>query len=776
MAASKKSKSAAVDGLFEKAQADISSAANYMTEYKETWSQAGQMYRGERVNIGYQSQMGQNLSDPMTYNNIETNIANTFGSKPRMMYLPTRLEQQIETRALNQMADYTWDKNDMSLEIIPFGRELFITGNATFWSTWDYETDWIKTERKSINDCLFDPNATSYRNWRFAGYRYLTTKDEAKQVKRYDAESDEWVPKYDPNMIDKIPTWTNGQDGELDKEIKDCYEGSQVDGEAKKDQFEIVLLYYVKGKYAGKVIEVANRTLSLYEGDSVFQKKGEKRKVHCAQFNEDGTPKTEPDNMPDGTPNPKAGQPVFKMEEQELPEIKPFVPVAFQRNTIDGSLLFGIGEVEPNADNQELLNDTITQKRDNVTQNINSMILVDPKFKSMIPVLKNVPNAVYALPPGAVEFVQKPDMTGAADLEIQRIKESMRNTAAIDEVTAGLAPEHRSTATQITQQLGQANQRFSIKLQGLENEAFKQLADIWFKLFRIFVTEEQVIRVAGRKGVEWLKLDPDMYWGEYEPKVTLDQNAKQMRDDEIKRIEGVANILMNNPYVDQKELTRIVTTRLLEYDDDEADSLIVKDSDLVPQGPPQGQPQGQVPPGMGAMPMGPQQSGPQMPGVPNMPNGQLPANPVAMAALAKALGSSSDNQGPKTIQERIIESIDYADLPEDAKQQVLSQQLGINSSMASPTQQDFNLKAMQIQHDQRKQDLVEGQAMTKAALDAHSALLQTADQQHKQALDVSQHTLDAQNQGFTQDQQTQNTAFEHDMAKREAKAAARNSK
>ena len=758
MAASKKTKSPKVDGLFEQGQADITSASNYLTEYKATWSQAWQMYRGERVNIGYQSQMGQNLSDPQTYNNIETNIANTFGTKPRMTYLPTRLEQQKETRALNQMADYTWDKNDLSLEIIPFGRELFVTGNATFWNTWDSETDWIKVERKAINDCLFDPNATSSKNWRFGGYRYLTTKDEAKAIKRYDPDTDSWVPKYDDGVIDKLPTWTNGENGELDKALKDCYEGSQVDGEAKKDQFEIAVLYYVRGKYAGKVIEIANRSTSLYEGDSVFQKAAETPTVHVAQYNEDGTPQVEPDQLPDGTQNPKAGQPIFKLQKMKIPAIKPFVPVAFQRDIIDGSLLYGMGEVEPNADNQELLNDTITQKRDNVTQNINSMILLDPKFKDLLSKLKNVPNAVYAVPPGAVEFVQKPDMTGAADVEIQRIKESMRNTAAIDEVTAGLAPEHQSTATQINQQLGQANQRFSIKLQGLENEVFKQLADIWFKLFRIFCDEEQVIRIAGRKGVDWLKLDPDMYWGEYEPKVTLDQNARAQRDDEIKRIEGVANILMNNPYVDQKELTRIVTTRLLEYDDDEAETLMVKDSDLMAKGVPtnNGMPQGAVPPGMGAMPQG-APTGPQMPGVPNMPNGQLPANPVAMAALAKAMGASPDNQGPKTIQERIIESIDYADLPEDAKQQVLSQQLGIQSNMASPTQQDFNLKAMQLQHDQMKQD------------DAR------AKQAHDILLGAAQHANDTQQQVFSQDQQSQNSAFEQQMAKDEQQAAVRNS-
>lgn len=718
------------EGLAEQAELDIASAMAYMQgTYTSKWTQFWQLYRGERVKIGYHSQSGVDSFDPQTYNNVETNVANVFGSKPRVVYLPTKLEQQKETRVLNQMFDYTWDRNDISLEIIPAGRELFITGNFTFWDTW--EDDWIKSKRVSIRDCIFDPNASSKETMRFGGYRYLTSLDALKEVKHYDADADDWMGKY--KDLDKIQVWTNGVNEDLDRQLKDCYEGSTLDGEAKKNQVEISLLYYVKGPHKGKMVEMANRSVCIYESDSPFQKKAEKRSVHVAQYAQDGTPTLDENKKP-----------VFKKQEMEIPAIEPFIPCWFQRNIIDGSLLFGMGEVEPNLDQQELLNDTITQKRDNVTANINNMTFIDPKFKDMITKVKNIPNSVYAIPPDAVKFAEKPDMTAAADVEITRLKESMRTTAAIDEVTAGLAPDHQSTATQINQQINQGGMRFKLKLQSLENEGFKQAADNWYKMFRIFVTEEQIIRITGRKGVEWLKLNPDYFWGNYESKVTLDQNAKAQRDDEIKRIESISNILMNNPYVDQKELTRIITTRLLEFDDDEADTIMVKDDDLVAKPPAAGQ----VQPGMAP-------GGPQMPGVPNMPNGQLPANPAAMAAIAKALGDAQPgNQGPKTIQERIIETIDYADLPEDAKKEVLSQQLGIESNMASPTQQDFNLKAMQLQHDQTKHDLTKAQADHKALLDTHGALLK-----EHQAL------LSHQNQEFTQGQQVE-------QAKREAKRPA----
>jgi uncharacterized protein HemX len=163
---------------------------------------------------------------------------------------------------------------------------------------------------------------------------------------------------------------------------------------------------------------------------------------------------------------------------------------------------------------------------------------------------------------------------------------------------------------------------------------------------------------------------------------------------------------------------------------------------------------------MAAMPQGAPQ-GPQMQGIPNMPNGQMPANPAAMAALLKASGAgAADNQGPKTIQERIIESIDYNDLPEDAKQQVLSEQLGINSNMASPMQQELHLKAMQMQMDQHKHDLALSQHAHQQTKDQHDALLK----QHEALLKTHAANLSAQNQEFSQGHQTAEQKFNQKMA------------
>lgn len=653
--------------LLDQAKADIASAWEYVKSgYAPKWDDAWKLYNGESVDSKY-SGISKSF-DPITRNVVETNVANVFGNKPRVAYLPTMLEQQKETKVLNQMFNYTWDKNNLSYHIIPFGRSLYVTGNATIWSTWDMDTDWIKAETIAIRDCIFDPNARNPWEMRYGGYRKLVMKEDLETVEMI--VDGKHVPKY--KNLDKIPTWTNGTDKESDKQLKDCYTGSFLDGNAKMGQLELVTLYYVRGKNRGKVIEVANRSVIVYEGDSPFQKPEEKREVHCAQFDEKGQPILD-----------EMKKPVLKKEQMTDPRIDPFIPVAFQRDTVDESLLYGTGEIEPIADLQEQLNDTINLKRDNFTHNINNQWTIDPKFKDQIPKIKNIPNSIYSLPAGALMPLQKLDMTGSADVEILRIKNSIRETSAMDEVVEGSQAKANTTATQINQQMNQAGQRFAIKLQGLENEAFHSLSDQWFKLFRIFVTEKQVIRITGRRGIDWLTLDPDLYWGSYEPKVTLEQNAKAMAQDEIKRIEGAANILLNNPYVDQKEMTRIIAQKLFQYDDDEADSILVKDEDMQgAQGAPQGLPQG-----MPAMPQGG--------AFPTMPNGQLAANPSAMPA---------PEAGPEPFnpQQRIIETINFKDLPEDAKQAVLRDQLQIESTMPSPTQQAINAQGLQLHAAQQK--------------------------------------------------------------------------
>jgi hypothetical protein len=476
----------------------------------------------------------------------------------------------------------------------------------------------------------------------------------------------------------------------------------------------------VKGPFAGQVIELANRMTPIYEDDSPFQRKAHKKTVQIARRDEKGECIEDPN-----------GNPVFDSKSVIIPEIRAFIPDAFQRDYVDGTMLYGMGEVEPISDLQELLNDTVNQVRDNVTHLINARGFVDPKYKDIIPKIKNVPNSLYAIPPAALVWEQKPDTTAAGYAEIQRIKEDIRSVSAIDEVTAGLRPDGKHTATEINTQINQAGQRFGITLQGLENEGYQDLAEKTFYMIQLFVTDQKLLRISGRQGTEWLEYNPDSYWGDYQPVCQLDQNAKAQNADEIKRIQSAAQFLVNNPYVDQKEVTKIIATRLFQFDEDEAEQILVKDMPDMDQLKAQG--------------------------------AQLTASGQAPAAPGQMPNNPQGNQGSRTIQERIIESIDFADLPEDAKHQMLAQ-LGIQSQMASPTQQQINAQGLKLQNDQRATEL-------KTATDLHKTLTghEVATKSHH--LEVAKAVTQQQQQQEQADQQQQNYESEQAQQPQEAEVA-----
>ncbi len=101
----------------------IKSWNNYVRDhYYEIWEECWKAYRGERTRVNYAAPNATSTVDPMIYNLVETNVAQVFGPKPRTIYMPTCPEQTPETRVINQMSDYTWDRNLMSSQMITAGR------------------------------------------------------------------------------------------------------------------------------------------------------------------------------------------------------------------------------------------------------------------------------------------------------------------------------------------------------------------------------------------------------------------------------------------------------------------------------------------------------------------------------------------------------------------------------------------------------------------------------------------------------------------------------
>lgn len=663
-----KPKQSKIDPL-EMVVKDYQSAINYLqSTYWDDWDDYWRLYNGEDVDdlVGYQGTS--QAWDPMTFSTIETILANIYGSKPRFSFLATMEDQEKDTKILNSLMDYYWECNNMSSTIIPFGREVLIVGNAVLFVGWNKDRPEIK--HIPIRDTFFDPTARSLEDARYCGYRRLTSLSGLKKETMYDAESDSMVPKY--KNLDQVRTFTDGVDEQTDKELKDAYHGSTVGGEAKKDQVEV--LYYIT---KDKVIEVANRSQVIYEEDNPFQR--ESRTATVVKTDEDTGQQTK--------------------VKVDIPAVESFMPVVLQRNYIDGSLLYGKGEVEPIAATQAYLNDTIRQKSDNVSLNLDEVKTIDPAYADLIPQIQSGAGVIIPIPKDAIGVLPKMDMSRSADGEIARAKQSIREATGSDEVVRGVKQDSaNTTATEINAQLNQAGQRFAMKIQGLENEGYKQLADILFKFTQIFVTADQVVRIVGDKGIEWAKLNPDMYWGSYEPVVELESNIKAQDQKKQQDAIQMLTVLRGDPMVNQKELYSRSFQAAFNIDEDEAQLLIAnQDPSMDPSM-------------MGGQPGMP---GQQPQGAPPPPTSTTPTGQVHESAdLVKLYQATSDQQ----LQAQIVQA------------------LGFQPSDPATTPPDPNVAdkqvtaALKIQQAQHLQEMDQAKHGHQVTMD-HASIIQQAQQQ-----------------------------------------------
>jgi hypothetical protein len=139
-----------------------------------------------------------------------------------------------------------------------------------------------------------------------------------------------------------------------------------------------------------------------------------------------------------------------------------------------------------------------------------------------------------------------------------RIKDEMRRATAADEVIQGVTQDKgRVTATEVNATLNSASQRFTTKLNTLENEGYAQLGRIMFKLIQIFVTQEMAVRIVGPEGTTWKDFNPNDYTGEYEPRVSLETNRKVAKAEEGQKFMQVHTVYANSPLINQKEMARL---------------------------------------------------------------------------------------------------------------------------------------------------------------------------------------------------------------------------
>lgn len=515
------------DSTLAEVMKDFNKARSYISgHYEKIWSECFKAYNSIRTRQGYVGVANEFV--PETFAIVESLKAAIAGTKPKFKYLPLTEEQEQDTTTLNALVDFYWSCNNMTEKMLNWVGDMIIYGNGIFMVSWENGRPLI--QHIPLSDFFVDPAATHMNRPeepgypRYAGYRFLTSLKQLKAEKEVDPETGEVRGKY--KNLDVISLGT--QDDNMDKDRKEMYIGSTFGRNAISEQVEVITYYTQYRK-----VMIANRGTVIYDGENPY---------HKAEDSVDTAVEI------DGE--------VVKGK-HKIPEIKGFLPFAILRNYVDSSLFFARGDVEVILPAQEALNDTASQKRDNVAYVLNNMWQIDPRFKHMAEQIESSPGAVFPIPKGALSPIEKNDISPSADGEIERLRQQMRNATGADAAVQGVAQKFsRTTATEVQAQLQQASMRFTTKVQNLEDEGFAQLARIIYKMIQIFVDTETAVRIVGKKGVEWQTYKPGTYQGEYEPRVVLEATMDAEAAALSQAMQVAAQFSLGNPLVNQEAFLR----------------------------------------------------------------------------------------------------------------------------------------------------------------------------------------------------------------------------
>lgn len=546
-----KKEPAVKDPILDKVIDDFDAAWDYCkSAWHERWSNNYKLYHNERVKRGY---LGiSDTFDPMTYSTAETLTSALFGIKPKFNFLSPREKQDQKTDVLNSALDYFWDKDQWSIKVINTGRGFFIRGTAIDYFYWDKDHPCMINV--PLRDFFIDPAASSIENARYMGRRYLTSIEELEsfEVVDLDAEADEdgnhpmkkkyTIPKDFNKSESTAPTGNGGTDKPTDKQEKDMFYGTTLTGK-KGDQVEVIEYWTNDNVYS-----VLNREHVIEDEENYFKSKA----------------KANGDTYPTG-----------------------LMPFAAARNVVDESLFYAKGDVDWIADLQEDLNDNKNQTKDAVTDIINQMYTLDPKYGDQIETVENLPGAVYPFEKDALMPILKGRVPSEAFIEADNTKTAIRETTASNEVVKGASQTGtgKTTATEIQAQIAGAGQRTSLKITQIENEYFHRIARIVFQMMRLYITEPMMVRILGKDGARWEEYNPEEFKdGEYEPRVQLDITIENQKQEEAAQAKEMMAAFIGDPDVNQLELKKLALAKGFHLDPDEVE-LLMQPNPLPPEEP-----------------------------------------------------------------------------------------------------------------------------------------------------------------------------------------------
>jgi hypothetical protein len=512
---------------------DFKAAWDYTSgSWHKRWEDNYKLYNNQRVSVGY---VGiSNVFVPMTSSTVDALTSGLYGAKPKIEFVPPMDKADQQTDQLNAKLDEYWERDQWSLKIPETGKFKFMLGTAVDYFCWDIDHPVLI--HVPIRDFFIDPMASTLENARFMGRRYLTTKDELESFEIVDPATGEMVKKY--KNLDRVNDYKNPD--YTDKEQKDMWYGSTI---TKPEDDQVECLEYWR---EDRVITVANRCAVIEDTENYYKAKG---KANGNQY------------------------------------AKGIMPFADDRDIVDPSLFYAKSTVDTIAGQQEQLNDLTNQLADALTYVINQQYTIDPKFAHLQGQVRNLPGGTFVAAKDAISPIQRGTIPPDAFLQVQNIKNEIRETTGVNEVVKGAPAEGgKATATEINAQVAGAGQRIGLKVTQLENGYFHRMARIIFAMIRLYVTDVTPVRVNGKDGEVVEDYDPAEFAdGDYEPRIQLDIVIENKKKEAAMNAKEMMAAFLNDPDVNQVWLKKKVLGTGFDLDPDEIEEAFVPNPMQAPQ-------------------------------------------------------------------------------------------------------------------------------------------------------------------------------------------------
>ncbi|RLI55084.1 MAG: hypothetical protein DRP09_11020 [Candidatus Thorarchaeota archaeon] len=549
--------------------------------FKQKWDRFYKMYRSHMTETAYPWQS--KLWVPYSFSTVETLVPRMVSNQPQIDILPREPNDIEYAKIQSQLIDFQWEKMGMNEMMPEVAKGMAMYGTSILKVYWDRQerktmskvlvdelnpelghieeeveevfADNPAVENVDLIDFFWDPRGIDIESCRWVAHRmYRTQKHLEEQQKRGIYKNVKLVKGTGLSYEDDQKSMRRGV---LGVAIPD-----DVTDPGKKEDLIELIEYWEDDR----VVTVANRSIIIREEDNPY----------------------------------KHGK-------------KPFVRIVDQ--AVQHEFL-GIGELEPIESLQYELNDRRNQRMDNVTLALNRGWLVEEGSGVDEDELVSEPGfVVHAHDKDKVEQMTTPDVTASSYQEETLIKADIQQATGVSDFTRGVGSDAlaNDTATGISLIQEAGNARFRLKIKNLEM-GIQKIGQMMVSLNEQFINDEQVIRIMGDAGAEWVTVRPDDMRGNLDVKVAAGSTLPSNEAVNRKQTMEAFQIFAGDPEINQTELKRMVLKTILP--DGDTDKLLGQQAN-----------QGIAPEGIQ-----PTQPGPQA----AIPDGQLDQEGILRSTLANA--------------------------------------------------------------------------------------------------------------------------------------------